>query len=199
MVYVPAVGVAQINLVFSYLGAEVHNTLYFTGSLEWSATELTSLCNDVSDWWEARIKPSVSTALTMVKQIGTNLTTQSSPSVESFQNAGVTGDQTSPAMPGNAALVVKFSTELRGRNFRGRNYVCGLVEGLVTGNAVSSAVTDAIVAGYQAIPTDVQANFAEHVVVSREFLKAPRLTAVITPVTEYSSDSLVHTQRMRLT
>lgn len=113
----------------------------------------------------------------------------------------VPGTVVSPAMPSQVTFVVKFTTGLAGRSNRGRSYWVGLPESNVTGDYVSSAIANVIVAAWTQLRTVVlPALNAELVVISRQTGGAPRTTGVANAVTNVLyTDLRVDTQRRRLT
>lgn len=109
-------------------------------------------------------------------------------------------------MPGNVTMSVSFRTALRGRSFRGRNYVAGLTEDQVAGNIFISTLSASWKAAYEAIAAAIASTGWTWVVVSRfsgvdavTKEPIPRAAGVTTPVLSVIVvDDFVDSQRRRL-
>lgn len=198
MAFIPVPDVAMVELVFRQDGQVCENTLYFQGAASWDATNLTTLAEEVRDWWIAgpRLDTSDTVGLTSVK--ATSLASQSAPGVEVTDLLPADGTEVSPPLPNNVTQAVTFVTALRGRSYRGRNYRVGLTEAMVVANQVDVGYTTSWVGFYQTLDTDVTVNSAQHVVVSRYENNVPRATGVATPVVSYKADRVIDSQRRRL-
>ena len=201
MTYVPGTNVLQLEIRGTYLGEEIENVLYFTNSAGINTTAVDALY----DYLETNLTPPVllnlSNSLTIDEYYGTDLTTQSSPTYSRSFSPPYSGQVTgSQAMPGNVAATISFRTQGRGRSARGRNYVVGLPENTVTGNAVSLTLINATVLAYEsmlALPTLVAP--WQWVVFSRYSNNLPRTVGLAQPVTDVLATSLiVGSQRGRL-
>lgn len=100
----------------------------------------------------------------------------------------------------SGACVVTFRTNNRGRSYRGRNYVTGFTEEVISAIGVGqSEVANAVAAAYNGMKTDVAAAGWTWVVVSRYHNGSPRSAGVYTPVTIAEVRSTTFgTQRRRL-
>jgi hypothetical protein len=110
----------------------------------------------------------------------------------------VAGSETSPALPGNVTVAVKWLTATRGRSARGRTFHVGLCESQVSGNDVGGAVLVNLAAAYGALLTRVNVNFATLRILSYQTNGAPRTTAQATTVNALAIGSKIDTQRRRL-
>ena len=61
----------------------LENVLYFQGSAGVNTTLMTTLGNNLANWWDASLTPQLSTQLQLVEVYLTDLTTQTSPTVSS--------------------------------------------------------------------------------------------------------------------
>mgnify|MGYP000349371394 CR=1 FL=1 len=198
MAFVPAANVLQVELLQTLHGSKIENTLYFrTSTPPWDDGAVDILNTTLETWWNANIKPSLSSDLAVTGIYCTDLTTQTSPTYERvLTTAGALG---SDALPANNALSVSFKTLGRGRSSRGRNYVAGISELNMTGNSVQSSVATAIRDGYGALIAAVAASGFEWVVVSRYFNKAPRASALVQPITTVTIANVqIDSQRRRV-
>lgn len=202
--YIPADKTAQAVMVYNSNTQIVENVLHFLGTAEWTPALLTSLNTQLVTWETTygAAQRGNSNALTAV--ISTDMSSQTGPSVSTTAN--VIGSAAGAAVPNNVTLAVKLSTALRGRSYRGRIYWVGLttsqLDTTLNDQGVTAAVATAIAAAVTALlPAAgvITANGAQLAVVSRRFNKAPRATAVVTPVTSATlTDRYVDSQRRRL-
>jgi hypothetical protein len=111
----------------------------------------------------------------------------------------IAGGNASPALPNNTALVITKRTLQRGRSFRGRIFHPGLTENQVTANQVAGATVSALVAAYENFKgftlTDGEAVLC---VLSRYSGGNARVTGLMTPVENFTSDGFIDSQRRRL-
>jgi hypothetical protein len=178
----------------------LENVLYFQGSAGVNTTLMTTLGNNLANWWDASLTPQLSTQLQLVEVYLTDLTTQTSPTVSIPKAPPLTGNNAADLLPNNVALCVSFRTNGRGKSARGRNYVPGLVETEVSGSIVASTTTTPVVAAYNALKgAGTFTAGLEWVVVSRFHDNAPRTVALVQPITSVVLvDSVVDSQRRRL-
>jgi len=200
MAFVPVPGVIMVELRYTYLEEQCENTLYFRLQPSVADTSLLALGNAVLLWWNAEVRPYLSNQLTLREIYLTDLTTATS---EAYTLVPPTplpvGGDTAAALPGNVSLAVSFRTGARGRSYRGRNYIVGLVEPAVTGNAVSNDFANGMQDAYSELLASPFADDYEWVVASRFTANAPRTTGIATPVTSVTVvDPYVDSQRRRL-
>lgn len=198
MAFIPVPNTALAEVVVVWDGQICENTLYFLGAAAWDATTLTALGGELVAWWNTNIKSLVCTNTALSRVRLTSLESQSAPGIEYTTGLPITGTGATACMPNNVSAAIAFITALRGRSYRGRNYVIGLQEGQVVGNLLDASVAAAYVAAYAALDTAVTANSGQHVVVSRQLNNVPRVTGVATIVTAYSMERVIDSQRRRL-
>lgn len=190
---------AGVTLSYTYFQQVTANTLYFVGAADWTQALLEELAEAIVVWWQTECRPQLSNSLTLVSVEARDLGAINSYVIEEQCTGDCVGDVTDPGLPGSIAMVIKFSTGFAGRNKRGRNYVMGWGETRVTGNEFVDPATPDMVASYEALAGYAgTANSATHVVFSRKGCTDVIDAGDAYPVTGYSSDGLVHTQRRRL-
>lgn len=190
---------AAVTLSYTYFQQVTANTLYFTGASDWTESLLEELADAIIDWWQTECRPLLSDSLTLVSVEARDLGAINSYVVERQCTGDCIGTVTDPGLPGSIAMVIKFTTGFAGRNKRGRNYVMGWGETRVTGNEFVNPATPDMVTSYEQLAGYAgTANSATHVVFSRTDCVDPIDTGNVYPVTGYSSDGRVHTQRRRL-
>lgn len=101
-------------------------------------------------------------------------------------------------LPNNVTLCIKWTTENRGRSFRGRTYHVGLTESQVTDNEVVAVAMGQFTTAYGALLTDLATAGWPLVIASRYANNQPRITGVATLVTGFSIDPFIDSQRRRL-
>jgi len=187
-------------------GQQVENTLWFEFATDPAAADLIVLGTAIRDWWIAQYKPLVSSACELREVVVSSMTTASSAQVTVTPTATAAGSAGANIMPGNVTMSVSFRTALRGRSFRGRNYVAGMTEDQVAGNIFVSTITGTWKSAYEAIAAAIASTGWTWVVVSRfsgvdavTKVPIPRATGVTTPVLAVVVvDDFVDSQRRRL-
>jgi hypothetical protein len=149
-------------------GQKIENTLYFNKIGGFTLADAVSLGGDLLTWWASLYSVPLSTNISLREIYITDLS--SATGFTTTQPAPVpapTGDINTESMPNAVALAVSFRTALRGRSFRGRNYVSGItIDGVII-NTVTSTVLASIVAAYEGLFTIASAAGLTWVVVSR--------------------------------
>lgn len=200
MPFVPAENTAEVVLNGSWGGQNVANVLNFVYEITLTVSELNSLAASVATAWLDNVSlfTSIGYVLTSVK--ATDLTTASSPSVEYFPPTLYEGDADEPSVPNNSTLTISYSTDQRGRSYRGRTYMCAIpysylstsVDLLLTNAAL---ISNAWVGFFDDIETARDCN---HCIVSRIQEGVTLTEAVVTVVTGYFVENNLDSQRRRL-
>jgi hypothetical protein len=200
MAFIPAPGVAQVEIRASYFGIFVENVFNFTTG-EDPATEsvLVDLAAQVASSWTANLMPELNISYTLREIFAFDLSVQSGAQATDTTVLGQAGGVNQAGMPGNVAFCVSKRTGLRGRSFRGRTYFVGLSEPDVASNILDATRAGNLVDGLEAFRSDLISAGFQMVIVSRASNGAPRVTAVSTPVVAVLAvDNRVDTQRRRL-
>lgn len=196
--YIPFENVCKVELIFSIGGQRCENVIHFHNTAgSFGVVEMGLLAYNLVAWYGYSVAPQMSDELSLVLLRLTNLTTESSPAFDYTAELPVVGAQTGAPNPNNAALVTKFTTELRGRSYRGRVFNMGWpsVNNATPTTATGPATTfntawTAMAAG---LPGDW-----EHVVASYYHNGAWRTVGVATPVIGYVTNPEIDSQRRRL-
>ena len=147
MTFQPCPGIAQITLQGRVDNQLTINDVYFAisgGTIDIS--NLAVITSAVATWWGADLIPFLSDDWTGERVVGTDLTTQFGPT---FQTATPTpGGISGEANPNNVAACVSFRTGLRGRSFRGRNFVPAVPGADVTLNTLDPTFITNILGAY---------------------------------------------------
>lgn len=190
---------AQVELVYQWDSQICENTLYFDVGVVPGSPELVALASFVRDWWDANVKPLVSNSVQLISIKATSLQSASAPGIEFTTGLPITGTKVAtPALPNNVTCTVTFLTALRGRSYRGRNYVVGLTEGDVGGNRINGALATQYRNAYIDLQVDAAVEGTPWCVYSRYTNGGERAVGVLTPVTGVKVDETLDSQRRRL-
>jgi len=162
------------------------NDLFFTisgGGI--TAVNIANLAAAVATWAQAALAPLASNDWSSTRVVATDLTTASGP--VAVADATAIGGVGSEAAPNNVAACISIRTAFAGRSARGRNYVCGVPNAVVTLNTMSAGYMGDVVDAYTLlIGAGTFLAGWQFVVVSRKTGGLPRPTGIFTPVTSVS-------------
>lgn len=206
MPFVPVANTVLVEFRMTSDLQQVENTLYFEYAADPTSPEMLSLGSALLDWWVGFYAPLIWSGVELREIVITNLTSASSDQVSFPVPAGTTGDLSLAPLPSNVTLTVSFRTASRGRSFRGRNYVVGMIKDQTTGaNAVDAPTVASWISAYEELPTVAAGESVVWVVVSRfsgvdgDGDPIPRVAGVTTPINSVVIvDNVVDSQRRRL-
>lgn len=121
MAFVPVADTAHVLIRGSDVGNAAYNDLYFTQAGGWSPLNLTDVATAIRDWWEASVLPSLSDQYTLIDVVATDISTQFG--FQATVSSGGVGGVATEQAPNAIAACISFRTGIRGRSFRGRNYI----------------------------------------------------------------------------
>jgi hypothetical protein len=200
MAFVPVplcVGVEMRMLLDSQ---HIENTFAVSKGIGWIPADVPVLFNELLLWWTVDLAPSLTQSITLQE---VQITDLSSATGFAFTIPAPVpkpaGGRVGTPLPNNVAGCITLRTAKRGRSFRGRNYVPGLVVNDVTNNTIAAARITALETAYNSLITRMVGLGAGLVVISRFTAGAPRVTGVATVVTAAGfTDATVDSQRRRL-
>lgn len=200
MPFVPAANTLLAELRYTYGSVKMENTLYFQGSAGVTPALGITLGNALISWWNAHFKAPSPTAFSLVEVHVTDLSTQTSFTESVTTGLPSAGSSTVDGLPFNVAFCISFRTANRGRSGRGRNYVAGLTEADTQYSTIISTRRAAIVSAYLLlVGAGTFVAGLQWVVVSRFSGGAPRLNALVQPITTaFAVDDITDSQRRRL-
>lgn len=204
MPFIPVANTCEFDLVYETPGGKAENTLYFKKDGGWALSDMGIACNELLAWWNTNVHPQTSEDVSLIEIKATNLTTSTSEQLFYTTDLPVAGGYAQAVSPGNVTLAITFRTSLRGRAYRGRNYLIGLAKASITGDTVHDDVVADFVASYTELVDGLLSGDAVWVVVSRyngvdsDHRPIPREVGVTTPIVSVSSDGIVDSQRRRL-
>lgn len=199
MTYQPVAATIGLELVYTLDNQIVENTLYVRKDDPVVIDDLLIIADAAIEWWAADIAPTLSNRLTLQRVIGTDLSSATGPAVLDTGFLPASGGVNSDPVPNNCALCITFATALRGRSFRGRNYIPAIPEANVALNTVDSAVAEDLRAGYANFNSHLPDGF-RHVVVSRTVNGVVQMPSALTNdvISYVLTDLTIDSQRRRL-
>jgi len=185
MPFQPVAATAEVELVYSLYDQVIENTYFFRKASDYNVAALTSLADDMWNWWLDNMKPYLSSNISLTAVKATAKHDATGPQfifTPTSSNAGAVAVQ---AMPSNNAACISLRTALLGRAFRGRNYVGGMPANVVTENNFTTAWLGHIADAYNLLITDPPATqtyvhvtrVVDHVVQTPTALTNPITTA----------------------
>jgi hypothetical protein len=199
MPFVPNGNVAMVELRMVIDGQKVENTLYFSGEPPLTPTTLNDLAVIVESWWADNISPILSTTLSLNEIVVTSLASETAPQIVFTTGLPDTGGNANAALPNNVSWAIKFNTANRGRSGRGRNFIVGLTEEVVSASQLNVITAAQLVDGYLDLLADLSGGDWTWVVYSRFEDKVERTTGLAQEVISVGyTDLIVDSQRRRL-
>lgn len=199
MPFIPVPLTAQFEMIFDYNGEVGENVLYFTNDTEpWDETNLETVAAELEILFAEVGDVIYHTSTKLVSIKATSLASQTAPGIEYPVIPNIPGLGGGEALPNNVAAVATFITALRGRSYRGRNYLGGMSEFATSGNTLQPAHITAAGAWFEGLIAMAASLNITWVVVSRQENNVPRVTGVATPITAYRINPTVRTQKRRL-
>jgi len=197
--FVPFANCAEAVCIGSMAGQAAYLTLGFQHVGPFIGTDLQNLADGMANWLVGALAPLQHAGITWSQVKVTDLTTVSSPVVVSTLGLPVNGSVGGAALTNQVAMVMSFKTALRGRSFRGRNYIPSLppADLASTTEWANTPLTNFAAAYSTGLSANVPA-VDTHVVLSRFNGGALRSIGVATPVTVYIARAAIGTQRRRI-
>lgn len=198
MPFIRVPNTVMVEMVYRWDGQTVENVFHASNAVSYDETDIADLLDVFRLWGINDALPTMSNTVTLVNLIGTDLDSATGPRIEDATGLPVAGSAVSPSMPNNVSVVVKWTTANRGRSYRGRTYWIGLREDVVAANQIVAAQQTAIVNAATALLADVALAGWALVVASRYTDNAPRAQGITTPITGFSVEPTIDSQRRRL-
>ncbi len=196
--YVPVPNVALVELIFRQDNQIMEQTFHVLNAAQWDVSQLVQLGGVFKSWWQTNLLGGCSNTVQLIMIKLTDLTTATSPLYEYLTGLPIGGGNGSTAEPSNVTLAVKFTTNTRGRSYRGRTYHIGLTQNQVQGNVISVGQALYMRDGYFALIQAMITAGYQLVVASRRSAGAPRVTGISTVIIDVQVDITLDSQRRRL-
>lgn len=182
-------------------GVAVVNVLTFAIlSSSYTQADIDDLASAVDAWFATEVLPNLSNQCTYNNTHVRGLENVNDFEADDATGAGA-GGTAANLLPGQVTFAVKYTTGLTGRSARGRSYIWGLPVTILgtNENMMATGAAQAFADLFAEIPTYVNAEGWNHVVVSRFTGGAQRPSGIYFPITGYGfTDERVDTQRRRL-
>lgn len=206
MPFVPVDSTVLVECRMTLQDQKVENTLWVNFPTEPNVAVMNALAADILDWWISDYATLCSDNVVLREVVCTYQGTNTGAQVSLPAPGGTNGNLTGPQLPNNNSLTVSFRTANRGRSFRGRNYIVGLIIGSVVDNNAVPGYVNAVTDAYEKLLPGGGALTAGTWVVASRFSGVdaddkpiPRAAGVVTPITSVLVvDSTIDSQRRRL-
>lgn len=197
MAFIPVPDCVEVVIRGTWGGQIVSITLGFCKGTEVTETDMDDLADALFDWVTDDLSDLQATTFTWNNINVTNLS--SATALSKDYPMTVAGGAIAPTVTNNVTPVITFSTDQRGRSYRGRNYLPGAPSGAMASSvAVTGAFVTSALTAYANLATIIATTVFTHVVISRYTNGAPRTEGIGTPITAYSMDTPTDSQRRRL-
>lgn len=200
MPFIPVANTIEAEMRYAMAAQRVENTLYFRPTVGNDDPSLIGLGNALLLWFNNFMDVAMPAAVQLREIHMTDLSSATAPVHTTIPpTPGLFGARPGDLSPNNVSLCTSFRTANRGRSFRGRNYLCGIVTDDVVNSTVEDPLVTDVTAAYAALLAAPFATDWEWVIVSRFTDNAPRVAGVATPVTSVVVvDRTVDSARRRL-
>lgn len=199
MAFIPAVDTVRVSMQYEDGYAnQLMNIYHCTKPGGYTLADFVTLATTFQTWDSSSLAPNrnVGIQLTQITVLG--LTLPDGLVYETSILPPTPGTLTGVLLPGNVTLAIKWSTGFSGRSHRGRTYHIGLEDTQVLTNQMLPMATTALQTAYTALIGVVTGAGWTLVICSYFHDRAPRTTAVLTPVTSASINPDLDSQRRRL-
>lgn len=191
------------ELIFLTPSGKAENTLWFTKPTAWSIGDAEAFAAALHTWFNDYGKFTLPDTIQLDLITITDMHTQFGFKVEYPVSPAVAGTIAGGQVPMNGTVTCSFKTAIRGRSFRGRNYVIALPRSAVVNDQITIAHADLITEAYNNLVPSVEGEVpfeVEHVVAGRRPLGTTPETydGVVTPIISYIVERTVDSQRRRL-
>lgn len=205
MAFVPVEDTVMVELRYDYLLQKVENTLWFLGDAPPTVGSMTTLGQEIIDWWVGGLATISNSGVQLREVVVTDMSSAVGPQVTVTTSLPQFGEVAEEPLPSSNTLAVSFRTVNRGRSFRGRNYFVGLSRTQIDGNVVIGGFAGSLVGSYNSLTAAATTAGYTWVVASRfsgvdaDGKPIPRAAGITTPVTAVLvADVRVDSQRRRL-
>jgi len=207
--FVPVALTAEVTTRMTDQDQNVVNVFHVRNTVAWTLASITLLAEAVRTWWETQTRNERNSNTCLQEVCARDLSTATGIGVCVPHGLLNCGADVSNPVPGNVTLAIKNGSGFTGRSQRGRTYWVGLSEGIVNGNTVDSTWQGQVLQNMGELRTAIINLGYEFVVVSRHTgrtcdvvkckkIPTPRSVGVTTPITGFTADLVVDSQRRRL-
>lgn len=128
--------VCQVVMVYSSGDDLQENVYYVHKASAWTGPEIEDLLTVFSTWESTIASDERSQEVSLVRMVGTDITSLTGARVDLPLVAPIAGQEVSPVLPANVTFAVKANIGERGKGRNGRKFWIGLAENMVVENTV---------------------------------------------------------------
>lgn len=196
MAFVPIPNSWRVSLVFQYDDTELLavNTFGVRDGGAHTIEEAGVVAGIFATWWSTHIKSLTEPKCALIQINVLDMNDELGVSLEYTTGLPMSGTGDAGSAPQNAAPIVTFRSEGRGRSSRGRNYIVGAGQGFYSagdGTDTNPTVAALYQTAYEALGTAIAAEDMDHAILSKTL-------ALPVVVTSYQVRSYIGTQRRRV-
>jgi len=152
MAFIPAPGVAQVEMVYLKDGEKVENVYHVAPVAGGTALpSLANIANAFEQWESADAKQFRTDDVTLTDIRVTNLSDESTAVYD--LPASIQGTGSASTLPNNVTFALKFNAAGRGRGKQGRTFWIGVIPGNTSGSNMSVEQANALVTSYAGLRT----------------------------------------------
>lgn len=197
--FIPFINCAEVVIRASIASQAAYLTFGVHSSGVLVPSDLVDIADLVAAAVIADLLPDLHTSVSVQDVKVTDLTTQFSAVYVGGSGLPDSGGASGALSPNNVALVVSFKTANRGRSFRGRNYVFGLLAAqLASSTEWGTTIAGNVQTFYENMFSSLTAAGFTPSILSRFENNVRRTTGVATAITQVTGKFPIGTQRRRV-
>lgn len=198
--FIPATGVALLEMFMLQDGQRMENTLHFVQALEWTGPQLAALNAAAAASWATNIAPITSPSVQLVRFKATDQQNEFG-AYDELDPGTLVGTRAGTPLLNGVSLRLRFTTAQRGKSFRGGPFLAGLmIDDIETSNhnEIKAAVATAFKAAWTLFKADLETTTGSKLaIVSYCNANNWRTSAVVTKVTGLSFSDNTYDRQWR--
>jgi len=198
MPFQPAERVIRVEAIYTYDGQIVENVLHYQTDPTPDATEMTAFAAQWVTQWQAGIRATQPTNVSLNTVKVTSLDSEFAPGIEYTTGLPLAGTATGTGLPNNVTVAVRYLTALRGRSYRGRSFHIGIRATDVLLNQITTTFQTNLRAAYILMLNVATPQAYFQGVLSRYEGGVLRPEGVFTDITSVQVERVIDSQRRRL-
>lgn len=194
----PAPNVVQLNAIYGSNNEVVENVFHYSSGVAPDATTMNALIDAYITWETVTGKFTRNQNTVLKEMVAIDLSAANGTLVDRAVVPQISGTVAGTVCPNNVTVALAKRTGQRGRNFRGRVYHIGMAASSTLGNQITDASRTALLQAYTLLITLGVAPIFHMQVLSKWDHTVWRGTSLVTPVTGFTMDPNLDSQRRRL-
>lgn len=197
--FVPLPNTAQVEMIYLADTEPAENVYHVKGTAPWTLATLQTLTQNFIAWELSVMSPNRSTDTALVKVVARDASIQSGVVIENSDTLPIRGTSAGRTLPNNVTVAVAKRTDRGGRSYRGRIYHIGLTGDWIGTNTLLPSAPASLISDYESLLSGaLSVNGAQLVVASKRQDKVWLNPGIVTPVTRFTVDNNLDSQRRRL-